>query len=262
MQKQENDSKKSDRDYSEHYDYSKSFSEQIDDYQKGKIPKGDTLVVGGTPKVLTNIGLNSLPMTINATHVDYALNGAKDFDHFLGKEGLKQLPDALKNPVAIISSRTKNKTSLIAMLRIRQNGKQIVVPIVIDGYGMQNGIRIDSNAITSVYGKDFSISRVLRNALESEAKNNDFSVYYVDIQKATDLFQRARVLMPKMPKTKNGGYVHSIRDSGSKINISNLRLIISEHLTATIRIFAIKAELIRIISMLMVWTCRSIIITR
>lgn len=32
------------------YDYSKSFSEQIDDYKAGLIPQKDTLLVSGTPR--------------------------------------------------------------------------------------------------------------------------------------------------------------------------------------------------------------------
>ena len=43
------------------YDYSKSFSQQVDDYKSGKIPNRDTLLVGGTPEVYLSIGLNALP---------------------------------------------------------------------------------------------------------------------------------------------------------------------------------------------------------
>ena len=199
------------------YDYSKSFAEQIEDYKNGKIPKRDTLIVGKTPEIFQRIGLNKLPMTINQTHVDYAINGTKDYDHFLGEEGLKQLPEALKHPVAVISSKTKNGTSLVAILDIRQNGKQIVVPVVIDGFGTQNGIRIDGNALTSVYGKDFSISKVLYNALNDEANGKAFSVYYVDTNKAAALFRGARVLMPKVPSTNANGFIHNITEQDSPV---------------------------------------------
>ena len=199
------------------YDYSKSFAKQIEDYKNGKIPKRDTLIVGKTPEIFQRIGLNKLPMTINQTHVDYAINGTKDYDHFLGEEGLKQLPEALKHPVAVISSKTKNGTSLVAILDIRQNGKQIVVPVVIDGFGTQNGIRIDSNALTSMYGKDFSISKVLYNALNDEANGKAFSVYYVDTDKAATLFRGARVLMPKVPDTNANGFIHNITEQDSPV---------------------------------------------
>ncbi|MCR5451361.1 MAG: hypothetical protein K6F00_01885, partial [Lachnospiraceae bacterium] len=84
------------------YDYSKSFVEQIDDYKKGKIPKYDTLIVSGTPDLYLQLGFNAVPFTINQTHIDYALNGTKDSDHYIGEDMLRQLPEALKDPVAII----------------------------------------------------------------------------------------------------------------------------------------------------------------
>lgn len=71
------------------YDYTKSFAQQIDDWIAGKIPKNDSLLVGKTPEVFQKIGFNALPMTINQTHVDYAINGTKNTDHTIGADGLK-----------------------------------------------------------------------------------------------------------------------------------------------------------------------------
>ena len=59
------------------YDYSKPFGEQVDDWINGKIPKNDSLVIGATPDVFKQVGFNALPMTINQSHVDYAINGTK-----------------------------------------------------------------------------------------------------------------------------------------------------------------------------------------
>ena len=200
------------------YDYSKSFSQQLEDYKNRIIPKGDTLIVGPTPDVLKGIGLSAIPVTINTTHVDYALNGTKDFDHYIGEDLLNQLPNAIKNPVAIMTSGTKPGSSLVMMLDVRHNGKQVVVPVVVDGFGYQNGIQFDSNAITSVYGKNYSISKVLHDAIEEESKGN-FRLYYLDQNKATALLQVAKVPMPKMPATHNGGYVHSLSDPGSPVKM-------------------------------------------
>lgn len=200
------------------YDYSKSFAEQIADYEAGKIPERDSLLVGRTPEVFRKIGMTDLPVTINQQHIEYALHGTKDFDHALGAEGLRQLPKALESPVAILSSKTKNGSSLVAMLEIRQNGKQVVVPVAIDGYGTLNWVQIDSNAVTSVYGKNFSISKVLKNALEDEANGKPFSVYYVNKEKAARLFEVARVPMPKVPQITPDGFIHSIREAGSPVN--------------------------------------------
>ena len=200
------------------YDYSKPFSEQIDDWKAGLIPKKDTLIVGETPEVFKGIGMASLPVTINKTHIDYALNGTKDFDHYFGESLLKQLPTAIKSPVAIMTSGTKNNSSVVVMLEIRHNGKQIIAPVSVGGFGYQNGIRIDSNAITSAYGKDSSISKVLKNAIDQE-NQGVFRLYYLDTKKATALLQGAKVLMPKMPATHNGGYIHSLSEKSSPVKV-------------------------------------------
>ena len=198
------------------YDYSKSFEEQVADYKKGLIPKGDTLLVGKTPDVFLGIGMNALPVTINTTHVDYALNGTKDFDHHLGEALLNQLPETIKKPIAIMTSGTKNGSSVVAMLEVRHNGKQVIMPVAIDGFGKQNGIVIDSNAITSIYGKNNSISRVLSDAITQE-NDGQFRLFYLNENKAAALLQEARVPMPKNPVTHDGGFIHSITDSNSPV---------------------------------------------
>ena len=54
-------------------------------------------------------------------------------------------------------------------------------------------------------------------AAQDEAKGKKFSVYYVDIKKATGLLRGAKVLMPKMPATSSDGYINSITDPGSPV---------------------------------------------
>ena len=197
------------------YDYSKSFSDQVDDYKNNLIPNGDSLVVGPTPEVFQKIGFNSLPVTINTTHVDYALYGTKDLDHFLGETALKSLPQSLKDPVAVFVSQTQKNTSVVALLKFTTNGKQTVVPVLIDGYSRQNGIRIDSNAITSVFGKTNAVSKLLYDAVNDES-NGKYSLLYWNKKEAISLLQRARLQLPGglMPRD---GFIHSIRESSSPV---------------------------------------------
>lgn len=97
------------------------------------------------------IGFNALPVTINQKHVDYAINGTKNADHHIGETMLKQLPNAMENPVAIIASETRGQTSVVALLPFVKEANTIIVPVYVDGFGYQNGIRFNSNAITSIY---------------------------------------------------------------------------------------------------------------
>ena len=199
----------------EKYDFTKPFAEQVDDWKAGKIEKNDTLVVGSTPEVFQKVGFNALPVTINQTHVDYAINGTKDEEHHIGEPMLKQLPRAMKSPVAIIASESQRGTSVVALLPFIKDAKSVVIPVYIDGLGRQNSIVIDSNAVTSIYEKKNAVTGLLTNAIE-KSNNGETTLFYVDKVKAAALYQVARVPMPKMPDTDNG-FVASIRDAGSTV---------------------------------------------
>lgn len=198
------------------YDFSKSFAQQIDDWIAGKFPTRDTLLVGKTPEVFQKIGFNALPMTINQTHVDYAINGTKNTDHTIGADGLKQLPQALEHPIAVIASKTQNGTSVVALLPFTHNGNTVIAPVVIDGFGFQNNIQIDSNAVTSVHGRKNAVTRLLADALNDYA-NGKTSLFYWDKEKATTLLRMARVTMPKASVLIHSGYISSIRDENSPV---------------------------------------------
>ena len=111
---------------------------------------------------------------------------------------------------------------------VNEDGSPIA-PVVIDGFGFQNNVRIDSNAVTSIHGRKNAISRLLANAVEKEASGNT-AIYFWNREKAIALLQQARNLMSKstalMPQVRTAstaaanisdGYVHSIYDEGSPV---------------------------------------------
>jgi len=197
-----------------HYDYSKPFAEQVDDWIAGKIPKRDTLVLGGTPEVLKNIGFSALPLTINQTHVDYAINNTKDADHFLEKDVLKKLPALIENPIAVIRSETHPDSSVVVIVGEIVNGKQMIAAVAVDGFGHVNYERIDSNAVTTVFGKDNALYK-LQNALQNHSEKST-EVYYWNKKIASALLKGARLQLPgRLPQ---GGYIGSIRSAASKVN--------------------------------------------
>lgn len=205
--------KKAAEDGDEKYDYTKSFEQQVDDYKKGLIPKRDSLIVSGTPKVLRDIGFNALPVTINRQHVDYALNGTKDADHSLGESMLKQLPKALESPIAVINSDTE-PNRVVAILGFTANGKNVVAPVQIDGFATQNYLSIDSNAIASVFGKG-NVLKQLVAAINGETAGKN-TLYYWDKKRALALLQTARLQLPRhLPRADS---IHSIRESGTSVN--------------------------------------------
>lgn len=91
-----------------------------------------------------------------------------------------------------------------------------IAPVVIDGFGFQNNVRIDSNAVTSVHGRKNTVTRLLADALDDYA-NGETSLFYWDKEKATTLLRMARVAMPKASARARSGYIASIRDAGSPV---------------------------------------------
>lgn len=101
------------------------------------------------------------------------------------------MPTALKKPIAIIASKTQNNTSLVAILSVSHNGHQIIAPFYIDGFGTYNGVNIDSNAITSVYAKSNSITKLLKDAIDEEV-NGKIGVFYWDKKEPSLFFHKKR----------------------------------------------------------------------
>ncbi|WP_418829929.1 hypothetical protein, partial [Ruminococcus sp.] len=200
------------------YDYTKPFAEQVEDWKQGKIPQNDTLLVGGTPEVLKEIGFNALPVTMNQTHVDYAYNGKNGdikSDHVI-KDLIKDLPEKLEHPLAVIASDSK-PGRVVALLGLNNpnTGYKVVVPVEVDGFGTQNNISIDSNALTSVYGRKNALVQ-LKEAIENDSVN-DCRLFYWNKNEAVSLLQAQGLQLPNhLPQD---GFVHSIRENGSKVNM-------------------------------------------
>ena len=197
------------------YDYRKPFSEQVEDYKNGVFPQNDTFLVGGTPDVFIKIGFNALPMTINRKHVDYALKNTRDADHFVGEANIKKLPAMVKKPVAVFVSQTQRATSVVALLPFETNGKQTVAPVMIDGFGVNNGIVIDSNAMTSLFGKTNAVTKLLYDAVQDEMTGK-FSLLYWNKKEAMSLLQQQGLQLPGL-LIPHDGFINSIRDPRSPV---------------------------------------------
>lgn len=195
-----------------HYDYSKSFAEQVEDWQNGKFPKNDALLVGRTPEVFRRIGLNDLPMTMNQTHVDYAVNGTKE-DHQMSLVMLEHLPELLEHPVAIIESATRPNDSIVAIVDGTINGKNVIAPITIQTTSRANDIQIDANHLASVHGRG-NVENLFKKALQKENADS-VGVYYLDKNRASILFGDIRVQFPEI--SEQAGLIHSIFDAGGSV---------------------------------------------
>ena len=199
----------------DHYDYSRSFAQQIDDYVAGKFPERDTFVLGKTPDIFQKVGLSALPMTMDQIHVDYALNGTKDADHLIGADLLKKLPSLLEKPVAIIESATHPNNSVMAIVKGEVNGKQVTAAVRVGGKGKQNGLDIDSNHVVSVQGRNNAITKLLADAVRKEL-NGETGIYYWNKNEALPLTVGSGLQLPGVHISD--GLIHSIFDAGSPVN--------------------------------------------
>ena len=141
------------------------------------------------------------------------LKGTKK-GHDFGIEVLKKVPEALESPVAIIASKTKPDSSIVAILDLSSRDKPLFAAVEIDGYGKLNGELIDSNAITSIHVRN-NASSLLSNAIENDTSDS-INLFYVDKEKATRLLDGSGVQFPGATALPDG-YVHSIHDNGSPV---------------------------------------------
>ena len=208
------------------YIYMKPFGEQLTDYQSGKMNADDALVLGATPRVLKEIGLASLPMTINQKHVNDALNGTykgtqqEKLDHTFTMAELASLPKKIADPIAVIQDKRTGKANAsestidVLVEMTVASGKQVLAAVQVGGNGRINGIRIDTNKVATVHGNADSIYRLI-DAINENEKGN-VTVFYINNDKTTKVLQRTGNPIPSGLSNLDG-FIHSINDSGSPV---------------------------------------------
>lgn len=135
-----------------------SFEEQIKQVMNNAYPKRDMIVVSqNTPKLLQEIGLKNLPITMTQKHLYSITNSTGKYEnmnyHDIPIEIIKQIPYALEHPLNILKSNTKNDSIVVVTELADKNDNIIVASIKLDGKGTIQDIRFDTNVMTSAYGK-------------------------------------------------------------------------------------------------------------
>ena len=136
-----------------------NFSNQVDAVLDGTFPKRSMLtLLSHTPKPLLDIGLQDFPITMTQRHLDTIMNESGNDKnanyHGLGVDTVRQLPEAISNPLDIVKSNTKDDSIVLTTYLADSNNNTIIASIKIDGKGLVNQVLIDTNVMTSAYGKD------------------------------------------------------------------------------------------------------------
>ncbi len=120
--------------------------------------KNNLVYVTQTPQVLQDLGLYDLPMLMTKKHIITTAKKEGIYNanyHYLGAGILKNIANKIADPVMIMTSKTKSDDSIVIVTdAINKNNVPVVVSVNYGRTGYYNDIEIDSNNITSIYGKD------------------------------------------------------------------------------------------------------------
>lgn len=168
----------------------RAFSEQVDDIEKNRFPRGNLVYVGKTPSILQKVGLNgNLPMLTTATHIKKALEEKiqDDHTHGLTKDQIKALPEKIANPVMIMDSLNDGSNSIVIVTDMLDGDKNpVIIAVKADSKGMYHNIEMNSNFILTYYGKDG-----FHNFIDKNVRNNTF--LFIDEKRSRILSNQAKV---------------------------------------------------------------------
>lgn len=156
---------------------SRKLSEQIDEIANQTFDRNNHVNYGSTPRALSNIlSLPILPMLGTYTHAyTMALSQQQAQEegrktrglnfHDLGWDMVKNIPDMLNHPAAIIKSNTDVNDSRFVVVtnQVDKNGNPIIAAIAPKGTGQYYSLDVPGSILLSGYGKD-SFSNYLNRA--------------------------------------------------------------------------------------------------
>ena len=173
--------------------HSKSFPEQVDEVLAGTVNQYNALKVCDTPHLLIDLGCRQLPMLYTQHHLKNALK-QKDKNHpeyhGLTKEEIKRLPELIQAPAMVFDSLSRNDSVVIATSAVDNDNAPILVSFKPNGKGTYELEKVDSNFITSVYGKDSNFSQYIERIVESG------NMLYCDMEKSQELFRVSGLQLP------------------------------------------------------------------
>ncbi len=193
----------------------KPFAQQVSDTLQGKGARYSGVLVGDTPSIYQDphIGLKPLPMLMTKKHlkdINHEKSPENDHWHGLPEPQIARLPELLENPAMILESATKKGDIVVVTDEVDGDKMPIIVPIHPDGTGLYNSIKIDSNFITSMYGKK-SFKQFVQDAIDSDM------VLYNDKKRTQKLFSLAEHQLPRA-LNRDGFFKQRVPQSSDDVN--------------------------------------------
>ena len=208
------------------------FEEKVDQIENNTYNSNDVVIMGRTPKVLQDIGFNSLPVAMTKNHIySVAVSEARAKSegrykkntnyHNLGFNTVKKIYEKISNPLMIIAHPDfTNKASrdsthkVIVLVDLSVNNKQVIAPIAVDFEGIYNKKIIDVNLVATYFNKN-NINDLIKEAIALE-NDNKIGFYYLDKKRTQSIIKHAGYQLPRILNNLNSNII--IRKIDSNVN--------------------------------------------
>ena len=208
------------------------FEEKVDQIENNTYNSNDVVIMGRTPKVLQDIGFNSLPVAMTKNHIySVAVSEARAKSegrykkntnyHNLGFNTVKKIYEKISNPLMIIAHPDfTNKASrdsthkVIVLVDLSVNNKQVIAPIAVDFEGIYNKKIIDVNLVATYFNKN-NINDLIKEAIALE-NDNKIGFYYLDKKRTQSIIKHAGYQLPRILNNLSSNII--IRKIDSNVN--------------------------------------------
>ena len=170
----------------------KPFAEQVDDVLAGKRSANLDLYVSETPDVFVKLGFPKTPMLMRNSKVKEILEKHME----MSVELIKQIPEAIQNPLFILKSKTNPNESVVAITEIVTDKGELIVPVWVNQDGVYLDIDLDkpvtvkTNFVASAYGRN------VKGLLEYAADNGGILYVNSNKEKVGELLTRHGLQLP------------------------------------------------------------------
>lgn len=144
----------------------------VDEFTSGRMRGTDEQLLGPTPHVLQALGAEPLQMHIDAGTIQKVLGGKHQ--HYITADMLKQLPQALYDPLAVFNSPSANAEpgKFILTELTSRTGEPVVVAVHLS----KEALRAQVNDIASVYEWSNAANKLRKIAPDLEYYRNEQSL--------------------------------------------------------------------------------------
>ena len=168
------------------YESMNKYAEQIEFWRAGTMKASEHFELGQTPRVLTELGADKLPVMMSQAVME-KITGGK---HVIHMRDVKKIPEAIANPIMVFDSKTVKNAFVILTEMTDKKGKTIIVALHLN----KELKHISVNQIASAYGKDNIQSFITEQIKEGRLR-------YIDKKRSFQWSQSIGLQLPKLADT-------------------------------------------------------------